>query len=207
MKMTAAVLTLSLTILLMSGAAQAAETPTVRVKVAVDKVVGILRDPALKGPAKTKERRTKILQAVSGVFDWEEMAKRSLGQYWRQRTPEEQKEFVSLFSDLLERSYINRIESYTDEKIIYDGEQVDAGYATVKSRLINKRKEEIPVDYKLIQKNNEWYVYDLVIEDVSLVNNYRIQFNKIIRSSSYAELVKKMKNKSESESFVTPGAE
>ena len=136
--------------------------------------------------------------------DFAEMAKRSLGVYWKDRSDAEKKEFTSLFSDLLERSYINRIEGYTDEKISYDSENVDSDYAVVKTRLKTKRGEEIPIDYKLVNENGTWHVYDLVIENVSLVNNYRVQFNKVIRSNSYAELVKKMKNKQESESFAAP---
>ncbi|HLB25924.1 MAG TPA: ABC transporter substrate-binding protein [Nitrospirota bacterium] len=184
-----------------------AGAPTDRVKTAADKVIQVLKDPALKGKAKDKERRAKIRQAVNNVFNFEEMAKRSLATYWKGRSDKEKKEFVDLFSDLLERSYINRIESYSDEKIVYDGEKLDDGYAVVNSRFLTRSREEIPVDYKLTEKDGQWSVYDLVIENVSLVNNYRIQFNKIIRSSSYEDLVRKMKNKSESEALVSaPGA-
>lgn len=183
-----------------------AGAPTDRVKIAVDKVINILNNPALKAPAKEKERRAQIRQAVFSVWDFEEMAKRSLATYWRVRTPQEKKEFVELYSDLLERSYINRIEAYSGEKIVYESETVDGGYATVKSKFVTKRHEEIPVVYKLLNEKGNWWVYDMVIENVSLVNNYRIQFNKIIRSSSYAELVRKMKNKQESESFVSPAS-
>lgn len=192
-------------LLLAFPAVSMAATPTETVKTTVDKVIQALNDPSLKGPAKEKERRARIRAAVLNVFDFKEMAKRSLGQSWKDRTESERTKFVELFSDLLERSYINRIESYSGEKIVYEKETLDDDYAVVKTRFITKRREEIPVDYKLLKENGNWGVYDLVIENVSLVNNYRTQFNKIIRTSSYQELVRKMQNKSESESFVSPG--
>lgn len=184
-----------------------AGAPTNTVKAAVDKVISILNNPKLKGPAHEKERRARIRKAVFDVWDFREMAKRSLGQYWRGRTEAQKKEFTDLFADLLERSYINRIESYSGEKIIWDKETVDLPYAEVDSHFLTKRREEIPVNYKLLDEDGKWRVYDMVIENVSLVNNYRTQFNKIIRQSSYDDLVRKMKNKQESESFVSHAKE
>ncbi len=178
--------------------------PKDAVKATTNKVIDVLNNPELKGPAKETERRKKIREAVMELFDFGEMAKRSLGIYWKERSAADKKEFTGLYSDLLERSYINRIEGYSNEKITYDNESIDGDYAVVKTRLRTKRGEEIPIDYKLLNENGKWMVYDLVIENVSLVNNYRVQFNKVIRSTSYAELVKKMKNKAESESFAAP---
>jgi len=180
--------------------------PTEVMKSTIDKVITVLKDPALKGETRTEARRKEIRKAVHDVFDFREMAQRSLGRYWSKRTPAEKDEFTELFSDLLERSYINRIESYSDEKISYDSEEIDGEYAVVKTRFITKRMEEFSADYKMLDENGLWKVYDVVIERVSLVNNYRIQFNKIISSSSYAELVKKMKNKAESEMLAGPGS-
>ncbi len=179
-----------------------AAEPTEQLKQTVDKVIDILKNKELKKPEKTKERRSAIRKIVDERFDFEEMAKRSLGIHWKNRTPEEKKEFVPLFTDLLERSYIKKIESYTDEKILYIGEQIDKEYAVVKSKIITTKKLEIPIDYKLLNKNGTWEVYDIVIEGVSLVNNYRTQFNKIIRSDSYEVLVKRMKDKQEEELFI-----
>jgi phospholipid transport system substrate-binding protein len=178
-----------------------ADTPTQQVKQTVDKILDIIRNKELKRPEKTKERRAAIRKVVSERFDFEEMAKRSLALHWRKRTPEERKEFVSLFTDLLERSYIKRIEGYEDEKILYIGEEIENEYSVVKSKIITKRKVEIPMEYRLLNKNSKWQVYDVVIEGVSLINNYRTQFNKIIRTDSYEELVKRMKNKQEEELF------
>jgi phospholipid transport system substrate-binding protein len=184
-------------------ASSLAGAPTDTVKATVDKVISVLKDPALKAPSKEKDRRAKIRAAVFEVFDFGEMAKRSLGPYWRERTDKQKKEFTDLFADLLERSYINKIENYSDEKVSYDAEKMDGDSASVKSRFITKRREEIPVEYRLLQENGKWDVYDVVIENVSLVNNYRVQFRKIISSSSYDDLVKKMKNKQESEAFIS----
>ncbi|MDA8338267.1 MAG: ABC transporter substrate-binding protein, partial [Nitrospiraceae bacterium] len=172
-----------------------------QVKQTVDKVLDILKNKELKRPEKTKERRALIRKTISERFDFEEMAKRSLALHWRKRTPEERKEFVPLYTDLLERSYIKKIESYTDEKILYINEKVNGEYADVDSKIITKRNVEIPMEYRLLKKNGKWEVYDVVIEGVSLVNNYRTQFNKIIRTDSYEELVKRMKNKQEQELF------
>ena len=178
-----------------------ADSPTHQVKQTVDKVLDILKNKELKRPEKTKERRALIRKTISERFDFEEMAKRSLALHWRKRTPEERKEFVPLYADLLERSYIKKIESYTDEKILYVNEKVNGEYAEVDSKIITKRNVEIPMEYRLLKKNGKWEVYDVVIEGVSLVNNYRTQFNKIIRTDSYEELVKRMKDKQEQELF------
>lgn len=175
----------------------AAMSPTDYVKITVDKVLEILRNKELKKPEKTSERRAAIRKAVDETFDFEEMAKRSLAIHWKDRTPEERKEFVPLFTDLLERSYIKKIEGYTDEEVIYVSETIDGGYASVKTKIVTKKKTEIPIEYRLYKKNAKWEVYDVVIEGVSLVNNYRTQFNKIIRTQSYPELVKRLKDKQE----------
>jgi phospholipid transport system substrate-binding protein len=196
--------TLTLAVICMPGPALAG-APTDTVKTTIDDVIKILQNPSLKSEAKTEERRKLIRTAVDKVFDFKEMAMRSLARNWAKRTPQEKKEFTGLFSDLLERSYINRVESYSDEKVSYDSEEIDGDYAVVKTRFITKRREEISVDYKMMNEDGAWKVYDVVIERVSLVNNYRIQFNKIIASSSYDELVKKMKNKAESEMLAAPG--
>lgn len=185
----------------LAGAEASAAEPEQQVKVSVDKVLNTLRNKELKKPDKTKERRALIRKAVNERFDFAEMAKRSLATHWRTRTPEERKEFIPLFTDLLERSYINKIESYQNERIVYSGEEVTEQYAVVKSKIITKRNVEVPIDYRLLQEEGDWKVYDVIIEGVSLVNNYRVQFNNIIRKDSFAELVKRMKNKQEEESF------
>lgn len=172
-----------------------ADVPLDQVKESVDNIINILKDPKLKLPSMTKERRNQIRKAVYDRFDFGEMAKRSLGIHWAKLSPAEKKNFTDLFSSLLEKSYINKIEKYTDEKIIYIADTVSDDIATVKTKIVTKRDVEIPIDYKLMKNGPKWLVYDVLIENVSLVNNYRTQFNQIIRNSSYEELVKKMKIK------------
>jgi len=169
--------------------------PTALVKQTTDKVVDILKNKEMKKPGKTEERRAAIRRTISERFDFEEMAKRSLARYWNQRTPDEKKEFVGLYSDLLERTYIRKIEAYTDEQFIY-GEETDEGdYAVVRTKIITKKDVDVPIEYRMEKKNGDWLVYDVVIEGVSLVSNYRSQFNEIMHSGSYETLVKKLKNK------------
>ena len=115
------------------------------------------------------------------------------------RTPQERKDFTALFSDLLERSYMDKIEAYTDERILYTGERVDGDYAEVQTKVEGQKNLSVPIDYRLLRRDDTWWVYDLVIEGVSLIANYRTQFNKIIRSSSYAELIQRMQTKREGE--------
>lgn len=169
--------------------------PTDQLKQTVDAVLEVLKDKELKKPEKEKIRRDKIREIVDRIFDFTEMSRRSLSVHWKKRTAEEQKEFVSLFSDLLEDTYRKKIEKYSDEKIIYTGESVTGGNAVVKTKVITKKETDVPLDYKLMKEESKWRVYDVVIEGVSLVNNYRSQFNEILGSNPYGELVKRLKNK------------
>ena len=129
------------------------------------------------------------------LFNFEEIAKRALARHWRKRTDKEKKEFTALFSNFLEGSYIGKIEAYTDEEVVYVGEKVDKGRAVVKTKVISKGIET-PIHYRLLKgKGSEWMVYDVVIEGVSFVRNYRTQFNEVIKKSSYEELVKRLRSK------------
>jgi phospholipid transport system substrate-binding protein len=169
--------------------------PTGQIKQTTDKILSILKDPALKSPSKAQERERLIRKTADERFDWEEMARRSLGRYWAQRTPEEKKEFVRLFSELVGRTYMSKVEDYSGEKVRYEGETIDGEYAVVKVNIISQKNKDISVDYRLQKERNEWLIYDVSIEGVSLVNNYRTQFNSIILQSSYENLVNKMKAK------------
>ena len=186
--------------LLMSVTVQAGE-PVTLIKQTINEVIDILKDEELKKQENILQRRAEVRRVIEERFDFEEMSKRSLALHWKKRSPEERQEFIPLFSDLLERSYVNKIESYTDEQILYTDETIDDNYAVVRTKIITKRNVEVPIEYRLLRKNGQWGVYDVVIEGVSLVNNYRNQFNKIIRKDSYEELVKRMKNKQEEEEF------
>ena len=169
--------------------------PTDRLRVQLDRVVKTLEEPDLKKAGKVRERRTAVRKIAEDIFDFTETAKRSLGRHWQPRTPAERKEFVDLFANLLERSYLSKIELYSGEKIAYLGDTIEGDQATVRTRIANKHGTEIPVDYKMYRHGDRWLVYDVVIEGVSLIANYRTQFNKIIQTSSYQELVRKMKAK------------
>jgi phospholipid transport system substrate-binding protein len=171
--------------------------PTDQIKQTTDKILSIVTDPALKSPTKAQERRKLIRGAVDERFNWEEMARRSLARYWDQRTAEEKKEFVRLYSDLLERTYMDKVEGYSGEKIVYEGESGDDAYAVVKVKIATKKNTDIRVDYRLKKEINKWLIYDVSIEGVSLINNYRTQFNSIITQSSYENLVKKLRDKVE----------
>ena len=179
-----------------SGAARAG-LPTEQIKATVDKALVVLRDPKLKPAAKLKERREELRKILFARFDFAEMAKRSLGAAWRRRTPQEQEEFVRLFSDVLERAYTDIIESYSDEKIVYLNERVDVDYADVNSKIVTGKGQEYSINYKAHFVGNEWKVYDVVAENVSLVNNYRSQFTRVISKDSYEELVRRLKDKNE----------
>lgn len=169
----------------------AAGEPTDQLRGQVDRVIAALEDPALK--ARPAERRAAVRRIAEQIFDFEETARRALARHWRTRTPEERREFVALFTDLLERAYIGRIESYAGERVTYAGDTVEGNVATVRTRLTTREGTEVPVDYRMRRADGRWLVYDVVIEGVSLVANYRSQFNRIIETSSYEELVSRMR--------------
>jgi phospholipid transport system substrate-binding protein len=169
--------------------------PTDALRTQIERVVKALEEPELKKDGKAKERRMAVRKIAEDIFDFTETAKRSLGRHWQPRTAGERKEFVDLFADLLERSYLSKIELYNGEKIAFLGDTIDGDQATVRTKVVTRQGTEIPVDYKMYRQGDRWLVYDVVIEGVSLIANYRTQFNKIIQTSSYQELVRKMKTK------------
>ena len=174
-----------------------AGVPTDQLRAQIDRAVKILDDPELKKDGRQKDRREAVRQVANDIFDFSETAKRSLARHWAPRTQAERDEFVSLFSDLLERSYIGKIELYGGEKIQFVGETVEGEGAVVRTKLVTRQGTEIPIDYRMLHRGDKWLVYDVVIEGVSLISNYRTQFNKIITTSSFQELMKKMKTKQE----------
>jgi len=178
-----------------SGAASGPITE--RVKATIDSALGVLRDPAMQGKAHKAERRARIRAAIEDTIDFTEMSRRSLGLNWRKRTDKERKEFVALFSDLLENSYISKIEKQTDEKVLYLGERVNKKQTRglVKTKVLTTKGTEIPIAYRMMKKDGRWVAYDIVIEGVSLVSNYRTQFGKIIKRSSYEDLIKSLRKK------------
>ena len=169
--------------------------PTDQLKGAIDRVVKTLEDPAYKGEGKGLERRRAVRKIADDIFDFTEISRRALARHWQTLSEKQREEFVGLFADLLERSYISKIELYGGEKIQYTNERVDGETATVATRIITKNGTDVPVDYRMHKKGDRWLVYDVNIEGVSLVSNYRTQFNKIIQTASYNDLVQKLKTK------------
>ena len=167
---------------------------TADVKKTVDEVIRIVADNNLKKHG--KQRRQVLKKTIGNMFDYSEMGKRALGKHWNQLTQAERNQFTSLFASLLENSYASKIESYNNEKIVYLRETLDGDYAEIKSRVITQKRDEYSVDYRLLNENGKWMVYDVVIEGVSLVSNFRTQFAKIISKNGYNELVKKLQMKS-----------
>jgi phospholipid transport system substrate-binding protein len=187
------------------GLATAGE-PTDLVRQITDQVLKILEDPQFQAPNRHAERQERLHKIAEQVFDWQEMARRALAVHWRERTPQEQQEFVRLFRDLVEGTYINRLESAIQEKreIQYVGEQVDGSRAAVKTSVVTRRNQQVPIEYRLQKADGRWLIYDVLVEGISLVNNYRSQFNRIITSSSYNDLVQKMKNRQGDELSGSP---
>lgn len=169
--------------------------PTEVIKKTTDTIIAIVKDPTLQGLEKKGERDRSIRAEAEKIFDKEGMSRRTLARHWRKRTPAEKEEFMELFEDLLEKTYIDRVEGYSGEKVLYEGERIEGNYALVKVEIMTKQETKIPVLYRLKKKEKGWLVYDLSIEGVSLINNYRTQFNSIIMRSSFKGLIKKLKAK------------
>jgi phospholipid transport system substrate-binding protein len=167
--------------------------PTGQIREAIEQGIAVVRNPKLAGKGMQAERRARLREAVAPHFDFREMAKRSLGIYWKDRSPSEREEFTRLYQELLENSYAGKIESYQGEKILYGKETVDPPYAVVRTVIVTMSGQEIPVNYLLLQDGNRWRIYDVVIEGISLVNNYRSQFASILQKSSFPELMRKLK--------------
>jgi phospholipid transport system substrate-binding protein len=188
-------LALTLVAGLILASAAWAGVPTDQLRAQIDRVIKTVDDPDLKRDGKATERRAAVRKIAFETFDFEEMSKRALARHWQARTPAEREEFVKLFADLLERAYVSKIENYGGEKIAYNGDTIEGDAALVKTKIITKQGTDVPVDYRMVRRNDRWLVYDVVIEGVSLINNYRTQFNKIIQTSSYQSLVDRMKTR------------
>jgi len=179
------------------GLSQAlAGPPTDSMKGTIDEVLRIIRDKELKQAAKAEERRSLLEKVVAERFDYQEMSRRALGAPWNQLSDKEKQEFVSLFQTLLTSSYAEKVESYSGEGVQYLNERTEKDYAEVRTKILSG-KTEIPLDYRLINRGTDWRVYDVVVDGVSLVNNYRGQFTKILRASSYPDLVEQLRKKSD----------
>ena len=170
-----------------------AGVPTDQLRQRVDEVVRVLDDPSIKG--KPAQRRAAVRKISEEIFDYPDTARRALGPHWTARTPEEQREFVQLFADLLDRAYFSKIDRYQGEKVRYGAETINGNEAIVKTMIVTRAGSEVPIDYRMHLAGGRWLVYDVNIEGVSLVSNYRTQFNKIVQTESYQTLVQKLRAK------------
>jgi len=178
-------------------------TPREIVQSAVTRVIAVLdgaepdrADRAERGIPGTERARVEIRRIANELFDFDEMAKRTLSRHWAGRTRAEQTEFVSLFTDLLERSYIGRIEAYAGERIVYVGETVDGDYAVVRSKIVSpRRRQDTALNYRMVLRDGRWRVYDVLVDGVSFVSTYRGEFNRVIAGSSYRALVDALRAK------------
>jgi phospholipid transport system substrate-binding protein len=168
----------------------AATTPKEDIRKTVDQVLTVLRDPLLKGVP----RREKLSVLIRARFDFDTMSQYTLGKYWKSASPEQQKNFIKLYSDLLEESYIGRVEAYSNEVVNYESEKIEGDRAEVATRVRSGNKE-IPIDYRLVQKSGEWFVYDVLVEEVSMIKNYRSSYSEIIRKDGFDKLLERMAEK------------
>jgi phospholipid transport system substrate-binding protein len=187
--LTAAMITLGAAALAWAG------PPTDQLREYTNAVQKVLDDQALKAPERRQERRAAVRKLATETFDVAETARRALGPHWQQRTPAEREEFTQLFADLLERTYISKIDLYGGEKLQYTNEQVDGDRAVVRAKVLTKQGTEVPVEARMLRNGDRWLIYDVAIENISLVSNYRAQFDRIIRTSSFGDLVNRLKNK------------
>ena len=176
------------------GSVSFADMPTDQVKDTVGRVVTILRDPALAREDKIAERREALRQVILPRFDFSEMARRSLGSHWKNQK-ERQEEFVAVFTNFVENTYVGKVESFKDEKIVFARERIEQNLAEVGTQIVPSKGEPFSLNYKLHLVGDDWKIYDVVIENISLVNNYRSQFNRILANASFDELLKKLREK------------
>ena len=171
--------------------------PTFQIRATTDKILTLVGHPALKPDARKAERRQLIFRELDQRVDWATVARSSLGRHWAKRTRAEQTEFVSLFSRLLEETFVDKLETHQGEldKVEYLGEKVIDDYASVKAQITTKDQIVHPIEYRLQQSGKDWRVYDVLIEGVSLAKNYRDQFEEILAKSSYEKLAADLRAK------------
>ncbi len=171
-------------------------TPTQAVKETIDQVLSVLGDDALKDSTRTTERRERLEAIIRQRFDYEEMAKRTLAAEWNKISTEKQEEFVGLFQQFLTQSYAGNVDGYSGEQVEYLKERLKGDFAEVQTKVVSP-KVQIPLDYRLLKKQDKWGVYDVIIDGVSLTKNYRGQFARIIKSSSFEALLDKLRSKAD----------
>lgn len=170
------------------------ESPTAVVRATLDAVFHILDDPHLKPATQAKQRRHQLEQVIAERFDYEEMSKRTLAAQWKTLSDKDRQEFVELFKAFLSDQYAARIEGYAGERVVYLSERTTDGYAEVRTKLVSD-KMDLPMDYRLTGKQGSWYAYDVIVDGVSLVMNYRSQFRKIMAESSFEDLLRRLRER------------
>lgn len=183
-------------LLFTAASARERDSATQAVRTTVDEVMQILSDEQLKQPERVQERREFVQRIINQRVDYEEMGKRTLGLHWRTLSESDKKEFVSLFRTFLSNSYEDRFDEYSGEQVRYLAEHRQGDFAEVRTKLAS-HKVIVPLDFRLVWKSGQWWVYDLVVDGISLVRNYRAQFTRIIQSSSYQGLLEKLKTKTD----------
>jgi phospholipid transport system substrate-binding protein len=174
--------------------------PQDRVRATVEAVSAILENPTLQGADKDKERRQRVRQVIFDAFNFQEMARETLGGHWGKLSPQQREEFTQLFGNLFERSYSRLVSRFMGERsTVYGPESIQQDRAVVQTTLVSTRDARLPVNYHMVRHGEQWAIYDVVIDGVSLASNYRAQFDKILRTSSYEALVQRMKTKLEEE--------
>ena len=182
---------------LSTQAGATSDSPTELIRAGVNRARAVLENPAYQGDDKRSQRLEKVKESVISLFDSQEIAKSTLGVYWKDRTEAEQKEFVEVFTMLVEKTYASSLDRYRkDFQVVFDQERIEDNFAEVDSRIIDPTQEKtFSLSYHLHKINGKWLIYDLIIENVSLVRNYRNQFHRILGKKSYADLVETIRTK------------
>ena len=192
-------LSIAISILLFFTCNAQAGVATDRIKTATDKLIEILTNHDLDPPEMAEKRAHLIRETVDTVFDWNAFSQRALGRHWRKLDKKEKEEFVPLFGQLIERTYMDKTRQYSGQKMNFINEETDEKYGIVDAEVVVKNETNIPIQFRVIKRNETWFIYDVYVEGVSLVNNYRVQFNTILTKSGYKELIARLKTKLEEE--------
>jgi phospholipid transport system substrate-binding protein len=188
----------------------AAGAPTDFIRYTTDSILQVFEAPHLQGATHREERVARLRRIANAAFDWEEIARRALATHWRERTPQERREFTELFREAVQEMYLRRLEEAAQQQlqerpaILYGEEEVKDQRAVVRTTVVTRRYREVPMEYRLRQVDGQWRIYDIVIAGVSLVNNFRAQFHRIITQSSYDELIQRLKARQLGEVLAEP---
>ena len=182
---------LAIWLFFIAGSAHAATGPMAQVQDTIDHVVALLRDKNLQ----TQDRRDQIRKLINERFYFKAMSQRTLSRNWRKATPEQQDRFTDLFAKLLEKTYMGRIEAYTDEKVEYIREKMESDTRAMVYTQILAKSGNIPINYRVAKKGDQWLVYDVIIEEVSLISNYRSSYEEIIKKDGIEGLLSQMAQK------------